>query len=51
MLEYDLGKAQAQVKAIKRELGPIDEALHEMDVSKQSERAAVEKVLAVRIRC
>jgi hypothetical protein len=46
MLQYDLDKAQAQIKAIKREIVPIDEALHELDVIQQGEKAAVEKVLA-----
>jgi hypothetical protein len=46
MLEYDLKESQSKTKDIKHSLGVVDEALRELDVIQQGEKAVVEKVLA-----
>ncbi|MDD5547043.1 MAG: hypothetical protein PHO67_07835 [Candidatus Omnitrophica bacterium] len=46
MLQYDLDKAQATVRKIKQEMAPINDALREIDIIEQGEKAIIEKVLA-----
>jgi len=46
MLEADLKATQSKAKEIKKKIEVTDEALHELDVIHQGEKAAVDKVLA-----